>query len=102
LQGNGVNAAGFYITFNLPENPMVSSAYHLIKRDSEVSSGLEIATYRVAKCGLEGGQRYVICKNNKRIGWAMEETSAMRIHDLYTGILCLTRCGFYLKAFRNF
>jgi hypothetical protein len=65
---------------------MDSSAYHLIKRDIQESSGLEIATYRVAKCGLEGGQRYVICKNNKRIGWAMEETGAMQIHDMYARI----------------
>lgn len=65
---------------------MDRNAYHLVKRDVDPGTSTEIATYRVVKCGLEGGQKYVICKNDKRIGWAMEETGALQIHDMYTGI----------------
>lgn len=65
---------------------MDSKLYHLIKRDVEPNSGVEIATYRVESIHLEAGQKYVICKNEKRIGWAMDETGALQIHDMYARV----------------
>ncbi len=65
---------------------MNSTTYHLVKRDVNSGTSIEIATYRVVQGDLEGGQKYVICKNDKRIGWAMEEVGALQIHDMYARI----------------
>ena len=65
---------------------MKDLSFHLIKSDTNEDASTKIATYRVDNSTLEGGQKFVILKNDKRIGWAMNEIAALQIHDMYVRI----------------
>ena len=56
---------------------------HLVKKDIDPNTSLEIATYHTPS---DSGCEYVICKNEKRIGWASTEHNALQIHDMYVRI----------------
>ena len=57
--------------------------FHLVKKDIDSDTNLEIATYHTPSA--RGGE-CIICKNEKRIGWASTEYTALLIHDMYTRI----------------
>ncbi len=65
---------------------MKDLSFHLIKSDINEDASTKIATYRVDNSALEGGQKFVIFKNDKRVGWAMNESGALQIHDMYLRI----------------
>lgn len=65
---------------------MKDQSFHLIKSDVNEDTSIKITTYRVDNSALEGGQKYVTVKNDKRIGWAMNEITALQMHDMYVRI----------------
>jgi predicted GNAT family acetyltransferase len=54
--------------------------FRLVKKDIDADSSIEIATYQ------SGAEQFVVCKNEKRIGWARNESCALQIHDMYMRI----------------
>ncbi len=51
--------------------------FHLTRKDICADSLIEIATYQISE------NRFVVCKNEKQIGWASTRQSALRIHEMY-------------------
>ena len=65
---------------------MKDQSFYLVKSDFNGDTSTKITSYRVDNSALEGGQKYVTVKNDKRIGWAMNEITALQMHDMYVRI----------------
>ncbi|MBP7388748.1 MAG: hypothetical protein KA841_00010 [Chitinophagales bacterium] len=62
--------------------------FRLVRKDINTDSSIEIATYQV------DADQFVVCKNEKRIGWAMNESGALQIHYMYMRIHILHEDNF--------
>lgn len=69
---------------------MKKETIHIVKRDVNADTSIEILTHRVAYTYSHSGYQYITCKNLNPIGWTLTEEHSLLMHDLFVRkqILC--------------